>query len=398
MTERNDRTNGWTGGQYSLFRAIFGIWLSARFATSLVSRDTFTAPLLHWPAPGGIVLAVATLLALLFAVGFADRIAAAGLIVTLAFLMGPRPFAPGLGLAFTAGILLAHLFLPPAPYGSWAARGRSDPSGGWRMPGPIFAAAWILLALGYALDGWIKLADPSWRARNALAGILESPVARHGLLRDLFLAAPDGLQQGMTYAVLALEIAFAPLALSRRLRPVLWSALLAMQLTRLFGLDAGDLGLARVMLHLFAFDPAWVPPGRATETEAIYYDGHCGLCHRAVRFVLAEDRAGDAFRFAPLGGNAFRVAVPEDARAGLPDSIVVQRADGGLLARSAAVLYIGARLGGAWRTLAAVTWIVPRPLRDLAYDGVARVRYRLFGRPAEVCPIIPPELRGRFDA
>jgi predicted DCC family thiol-disulfide oxidoreductase YuxK len=159
-----------------------------------------------------------------------------------------------------------------------------------------------------------------------------------------------------------------------------------------------DLQFGRVLLLLFIFDPAWIAPKPAARTERIFYDGHCGLCHRAVRFVLAEDRAGDAFRFAPLAGDAFRAAVPEGARAGLPDSIVLRRADGGLLTRSAAVLYIGARLGGAWRILAAVTWIIPRPLRDLAYDGVARVRYRLFGRPAEVCPIIPPALRGRFDA
>jgi hypothetical protein len=44
-----------------------------------------------------------------------------------------------------------------------------------------------------------------------------------------------------------------------------------------------------VMLHFFTFDPAWVKPFGA-ETEMIFYDGHCGLCHRAVRFVLAEDR------------------------------------------------------------------------------------------------------------
>ncbi len=56
-------TNGWTGGQYSLFRVVFGIWLAARFATLLASPNSLAAPFLHSPTAGTIVLAVAALLA-----------------------------------------------------------------------------------------------------------------------------------------------------------------------------------------------------------------------------------------------------------------------------------------------------------------------------------------------
>ena len=31
-----------------------------------------------------------------------------------------------------------------------------------------------------------------------------------------------------------------------------------------------------------------------------------------------------------------------------------------------------------------------------AYDGVARVRLRLFARPTTACPMVPPHLRDRF--
>ncbi|HZH02738.1 MAG TPA: DCC1-like thiol-disulfide oxidoreductase family protein [Myxococcaceae bacterium] len=41
----------------------------------------------------------------------------------------------------------------------------------------------------------------------------------------------------------------------------------------------------------------------ASDSDILFYDGGCGLCHRAVRFVLARDPAG-RFRFAPLGGSA----------------------------------------------------------------------------------------------
>lgn len=131
------------------------------------------------------------------------------------------------------------------------------------------------------------------------------------------------------------------------------------------------------------------------EPEILYYDGGCGLCHRSVRFVAAADRAG-AFRFAPLGGETFLAKVPAAARAALPDSIVVQDGDGRLLVKSDGTIRILERLGGGWRVLAALLRLVPRALRDAAYDFVARRRLRWFGREAQVCPLLPPHLRSRF--
>jgi predicted DCC family thiol-disulfide oxidoreductase YuxK len=130
--------------------------------------------------------------------------------------------------------------------------------------------------------------------------------------------------------------------------------------------------------------------------ELLFYDGACGLCHRSVRFVAAADRSG-LFRFAPLAGETFRAAVGPERRAGLPDSIVVRRADdGALLVRSDAVLHVLHRLGGGWRALAALLRLAPRPLRDAAYDFVARRRARWFAPPADACPVVPPHLRARF--
>ena len=131
--------------------------------------------------------------------------------------------------------------------------------------------------------------------------------------------------------------------------------------------------------------------------ETIFYDGHCGLCHRWVKFVLKKDARGTAFRFAPLGGERFLQTVPEPRREGLPDSIVVKTVDDRLLVRSAAVLHILTRLGGPWRLAAVLCRIVPAALRDWLYDRIARLRHRMFRCPAETCPALPPELRSRFD-
>jgi predicted DCC family thiol-disulfide oxidoreductase YuxK len=133
------------------------------------------------------------------------------------------------------------------------------------------------------------------------------------------------------------------------------------------------------------------------QTDLLFYDGHCGLCHRAVRFVLRRDRSGTAFRFAPLFGETFQKRVPASVRAGLPDSMVIQTEDGRLLIRSDAWIYMLRRLALQWKLLAGMMAAVPRPLRDAVYNFVATNRQRFFKRPDGVCPVLSPELRRRFD-
>ena len=89
--------------------------------------------------------------------------------------------------------------------------------------------------------------------------------------------------------------------------------------------------------------------------------------------------------------------VPADRRAGLPDSVIVLTDDGRLLVRSDTFIHILRRLGGFWRVMGAIIGVIPRAIRDSVYDFIARVRYRIFGRRPEVCPVTPPELRARFD-
>jgi hypothetical protein len=57
---------------------------------------------------------------------------------------------------------------------------------------------------------------------------------------------------------LGLEIAFAPLALFRRARPWIWSAMLCLHLGLLLLISFPDLTAGMVLLHLFTFNPAWL--------------------------------------------------------------------------------------------------------------------------------------------
>jgi predicted DCC family thiol-disulfide oxidoreductase YuxK len=131
-------------------------------------------------------------------------------------------------------------------------------------------------------------------------------------------------------------------------------------------------------------------------SERLFYDGSCALCHWAVRFVVSRDVRGDAFRFAPLASEAFRKAGAA-AGHGFPDSLVVAAGDGRFLTRSAAVIHVMRRLPFPWPVLGALARVVPTFVLDAAYDRVARIRYRLFGRKHTACPVIPAHLRSRFD-
>ena len=138
-------------------------------------------------------------------------------------------------------------------------------------------------------------------------------------------------------------------------------------------------------------------PPLAQTTDILFYDGHCGLCHKAVKFIVKHDRSGKVFRFAPLHGKTFEATVPVDQRSRLCDSMIVQTHQGLLLIRSNAWIHILQRLGGTWKIVAAVVTLIPRPLRDLLYNVIARVRYRVFGRRDDLCPVVPHSLRARFD-
>jgi predicted DCC family thiol-disulfide oxidoreductase YuxK len=410
-------TNGWTGGQYSLFRAVFGVYLTIHlvhlmpWGAELFSRDgmlpdprtsplypLFPNPLFLWDGPAVVtlLLAMGALASVALAIGARDRAAAVLVWWVWACLFTRNPLIANPGLPYVGWLLLLHACVPPGAYGSVAARGAVDPGSRWRLPDALFAAAWIVMAVGYSYSGWMKLDSVSWLDGSALARVLENPLARPTALRELMLGLPSWMLRLATWGALGLELLFAPLALVRALRPWLWLAMLGMHASLLALLDFADLTLGMVMLQLLTFDPAWIPRLREREPAMLFYDGACGLCHRTIRFLLSEDRGGVAFVFAPLDSEAFRAAVPAAHRSALPDSFVLRTPSGSLIIRSAAFIELGRRLGGAWRVLAEIAAWIPATLRDAVYDRVARVRRRLFAMPKDACPLAPPELRARF--
>ena len=127
--------------------------------------------------------------------------------------------------------------------------------------------------------------------------------------------------------------------------------------------------------------------------NVVIFDGVCNLCARCVKFIL-DHEADQTLRFAalqsPAGARLMRELGfdPEDART------FVLIADGKPYVRSDAAIRVSRYFRGAWKLLGAVK-IIPRPIRDWAYDSVARNRYRWFGR-VDACRVPTPELRARF--
>lgn len=128
------------------------------FSAEGVLADRTASPLIHlfpnllarWDSPFVIstMLVLGTALSVLLAAGVRDRWAAVGVWYALACLFGRNPLIANPSLPFIGWLLLAHAVLPRAPYGSWEARGRPDPGGGWRMAEHIFLLAWVLMAVG----------------------------------------------------------------------------------------------------------------------------------------------------------------------------------------------------------------------------------------------------------
>jgi predicted DCC family thiol-disulfide oxidoreductase YuxK len=114
-----------------------------------------------------------------------------------------------------------------------------------------------------------------------------------------------------------------------------------------------------------------------------------------VQFLIARDPSAH-LRFGPLGSAAAQRLIAEAAPRGpLPDSMVLIE-HRRMYTRSTAALRIARRLRFPWPLLYAFI-VVPRPLRDILYDFIARHRYRWFGK-RDTCMVPRPELRSRFLA
>ncbi|MCP4976196.1 MAG: thiol-disulfide oxidoreductase DCC family protein [Maribacter sp.] len=130
------------------------------------------------------------------------------------------------------------------------------------------------------------------------------------------------------------------------------------------------------------------------EKKIVLFDGVCNLCNGTVRFTIKRDKK-DEFRFATLQGDMGRQLIQERSiDTSLVDSIILIEPGIAYYAKSTAALKIIHSFGGFWK-ICNVLNLIPRQLRDIVYDWVAKNRYSWYGKKDQ-CMLPTPEIKTKF--
>jgi len=124
--------------------------------------------------------------------------------------------------------------------------------------------------------------------------------------------------------------------------------------------------------------------------HVVFFDGICNLCNGWVDFLLPRLKVDSSLTFASLQGKAASELLKNP---GLTSIVLWE--DGAVFTESDAILRILGDLRRPWSWLR-IFRVIPRRLRNALYRGIARRRYRWFGK-RETCRVPPPEERARFQ-
>ena len=120
--------------------------------------------------------------------------------------------------------------------------------------------------------------------------------------------------------------------------------------------------------------------------NVIYYDGECGLCHLAVRFILRVDSKNN-FYFSPLSNL--------DINLKNIDSIILKRGNK-VFYEGMAIIMIFENIDNNWNYLAKILKLIPINVLDTAYRWVSRNRAKISVKKVSSCPMVPSYYQKRF--
>ncbi len=129
------------------------------------------------------------------------------------------------------------------------------------------------------------------------------------------------------------------------------------------------------------------------EKDIVFFDGVCNLCASSVQFIIRHDKKNH-YMFSSLQ-SPFAIKELQGKLKEGTDSIVLLR-KGKLYTQSGAVLRICMHLAFPLNLLA-IFIAVPKPLRDLVYNYIAKHRYSWYGKK-EQCWIPDSRLNAKFIA
>ncbi len=126
----------------------------------------------------------------------------------------------------------------------------------------------------------------------------------------------------------------------------------------------------------------------------IIFDGECNFCNFYINKLISVDK-DSKFLFTPYNSEKAkelldRYNIPSTYR----ESFILSD-DEKHFEKSGAVIEILRRLGSYWKILGLMSIVIPRFLRDMIYDIVARNRYKISER-YNTCIIPTPDMISRF--
>ena len=123
----------------------------------------------------------------------------------------------------------------------------------------------------------------------------------------------------------------------------------------------------------------------------VFFDGVCNLCNGFINFLVSRDKTRQFYIASLQGETAQNVLDANDIQS--LSSVILYSKDGKKYYQSTAVLKILTQLNTFYKIFY-LGFILPRFLRDILYNFVAKNRYRFFGKK-EFCRL-PTAEEGSF--
>ena len=127
--------------------------------------------------------------------------------------------------------------------------------------------------------------------------------------------------------------------------------------------------------------------------NVILFDGICHFCNRTVNVILRHDKT-NYFQFAPSQSNAALNILQQFSVVENSIASVILIDNDKVYTNTDAVIQIATHLAG-WPSIFRFLRLVPKPIRDFAYELIAKNRYTLFGK-RDSCRIPKASERNRF--
>ena len=127
--------------------------------------------------------------------------------------------------------------------------------------------------------------------------------------------------------------------------------------------------------------------------KIILFDGVCALCNNFIVFIAKNDKK-DIFRFLPLQNKNINQFI--DTKniniKNLKSIILIE--DNNPIYKSNAAIEILINLNNLY-LLCKIFYIIPKKIRDMVYELIAKNRYRVFGK-VENCSIIKSKVNSKI--